>query len=113
MAKKKNRLRDSINLIVSTRSQAPNGDITEVVSEERPLRCNLNDDTRELGFTYRDIPEAENQIMAEMRKETVIANAISKNSRVKTSMTGSDIYQVSRIDFPTLRTARLLLVKAP
>lgn len=109
MPKKQNRLRDSITLINTVRTQAPNGDITETIESQVVLRCHVWSDERVLDYTQEDIPERQIDLIVDMRKESAVENEIDKMTQAVTSRTGSRVFQVLSVDFPTLRKARITL----
>ena len=109
MANKKDRLRDSLSILNTVRTQAANGDITQVVTGQTVLRCSVFTGMRDIEYAARDIPNQSIELIVEMRKKTVTEYGINEATEVTTSETGSRVFQVVRVEFPTLRKARLIL----
>lgn len=110
MAKKKNRLRDSLTLINSSKVRANNGDITETVTYSQPVRCAVNSFDSMIDYQSQvEIPESIVDFVVEARRESIETSGINELSRVLTSKTGNKVYQVTKIDYPTLRKAVLIL----
>ena len=112
MAKKRNRLRDSFTLRTSSYAKQPNGDLVETVNAEVVYRCSVVSREQSLVDKTFEVPQTDFDYVIELRKETLDASAITKGSRLTTSKTGSQVFQVTQVTYPTLRKAVLTIKSA-
>jgi hypothetical protein len=109
MSNKRNRLRDSFAVRTTTITKAANGDLTENLASQSTFRCYvLHKESVLIGGNY-GVPQLEFDYVLEVRRETLKAAMLDKNSKVTTSKTGSLVLQVTASLEDTLRKGRIFL----